>query len=102
MLAFLAGRCVGGTTTINTKVALRAHERDLAKWHDATGLSHGHGQPFGTGDLPPVYDLVEEVLSLRERRDWSTSVRTVEAGFRALGAELEPFRSYTDSNFFFF
>ena len=33
VVAFLAGRCVGGTTTINTKVALRAHERDVAKWH---------------------------------------------------------------------
>ena len=37
VVAFLAGRCVGGTTTINTKVALRAHERDVAKWHAATG-----------------------------------------------------------------
>src|SRR5205807_737094 len=27
VVAFLAARCVGGTTTINTKVALRAHER---------------------------------------------------------------------------
>ena len=35
MVAFLAGRCVGGTTTINTKVALRAHEQDVAKWHAA-------------------------------------------------------------------
>src|SRR4029079_11255494 len=36
VLAFLAGRCVGGTTTINTKVALRADERDMAKWYPAT------------------------------------------------------------------
>ena len=40
VVAFLAGRCVGGTTTINTKVALRAHERDVAKWHAATGLTN--------------------------------------------------------------
>src|SRR5262249_24085467 len=45
-VAFLAGRCVGGTTTINTKVALRAHERDVAKWHEATGLTNVRGEPF--------------------------------------------------------
>ncbi len=28
----IGGRCVGGTTTINTKVALRAHDADFAKW----------------------------------------------------------------------
>ena len=46
VLTFLSGRCVGGTTTINTKVALRAHARDIAKWHAATGLSNDEGRPF--------------------------------------------------------
>jgi choline dehydrogenase-like flavoprotein len=98
MLAFLAGRCVGGTTTINTKVALRAHERDVAKWHPATGLTNERGEPFGTGDLAPYYDRVEQVLGVRERSDWRRSVYTVEKGFHALGAELEPVQSYTDGN----
>jgi choline dehydrogenase-like flavoprotein len=97
-IAFLAGRCVGGTTTINTKVALRAHARDVAKWHPASGLSNGAGEPFGVADLDPYYDRVEQVLGVRERSDWSKSVRTVEPGFRALGAELEPVHSYTDAN----
>ena len=98
MIAFLAGRCVGGTTTINTKVALRAHERDVAKWHDATGLTNDRGEPFSTSDLDPYYDRVEHVLGVRERTDWTKSVRTVEVGFRALGAELEPVHAYTDAN----
>ena len=98
MVAFLAGRCVGGTTTINTKVALRAHERDVAKWHTATGLTNGRGEPFSPADLEPYYERVEEVLGVRERRDWTKSIHTVEAGFRALGAELEPVHSYTDAN----
>ena len=98
MLAFLAGRCVGGTTTINTKVALRAHERDVAKWHPATGLTNERGEPFAAADLEPYYERVEQVLGVRERTDWRKSVRTVEAGFRALGAELEPVQSYTDAN----
>jgi choline dehydrogenase-like flavoprotein len=97
-VAFLAGRCVGGTTTINTKVALRAHERDVAKWHRATGLTNERGEPFSTSDLAPHYDRVERVLGVRERNDWRKSVHTVDAGFRALGHELESVTAYTDAN----
>jgi choline dehydrogenase-like flavoprotein len=98
VVAFLAGRCVGGTTTINTKVALRVHEKDVAKWHAATGLTNDRGEPFAASDLAPYYDRVEQVLGVRERTDWLKSVHTVEPGFRALDAELEPVRSYTDAN----
>ncbi len=98
VVAFLAGRCVGGTTTINTKVALRAHARDVAKWHRETGLTNTRGEPFAVADLDPYYDRVEHVLGVRERSDWTRCVRTVEAGFHALGHELEPVRSYTDGN----
>ncbi len=97
-VAFLAGRCVGGTTTINTKVALRAHERDVAKWYPATGLTNEEGEPFTAADLDPYYDRVEDFLGVRERSDWEKSVYTVQEGFRAVGAELEPVRSYTDAN----
>jgi choline dehydrogenase-like flavoprotein len=97
-LTVLAGRCVGGTTTINTKVALRAHERDVAKWQPATGLTNERGEPFSAADLEPYYDRVEHVLGVRERRDWTKSVYTVAKGFEALGTELEPVRSYTDGN----
>src|SRR5206468_11593532 len=88
-VGLIAGRCVGGSTTINTKVALRAHEKDYAKWQEASGLDV---------DLEPHYDRVEKRLGVRERRDWGKSVRTVEPAFRSLGAELEPVRSYTDAN----
>ena len=98
VFAFLAGRCVGGTTTINTKVALRAHERDVAKWHGLTGLTNERGDPFASVDLAPYYDRVEDVLGVRERRDWCKSVHTIAPGFRAMGVELEPVHSYTDVN----
>ena len=98
VVAFLAGRCVGGTTTINSKVALRAKEHDVAKWHPATGLTKENSEPFTAADLDPYYDRVEQVLGVRERADWLKSVHTVDAGFRALGLELEPVRSYTDAN----
>jgi choline dehydrogenase-like flavoprotein len=98
VVTFLAGRCVGGTTTINTKVALRAHERDVEKWHPLTGLTNERGEPFAARDLSEFYDRVEARLGVRERSDWCKSVYTVEPGFRALGAELEPVHSYTDGN----
>jgi choline dehydrogenase-like flavoprotein len=91
-VALLGGRCVGGTTTINTKVALRAHEKDHAKWEAASGLA------LSTSDLAPHYDRVEQRLGVRERTDWRKSVRTVEPAFRKLGAPLEAVRSYTDAN----
>ena len=97
-VAMLGGRCVGGSTTVNTKVALRAHAKDLVKWHEASGLVGAGGAPFGTSDLAPHYDRVEARLGVRERNDWPRSVRTVEGSFRALGSELESVRSYTDGN----
>jgi choline dehydrogenase-like flavoprotein len=98
LVTFLAARCVGGTTTINTKVAFRAHERDVAKWHPASGLTSDGSTPFSVSDLEPYYDRVERVLGVRERADWEKSVHTVVPGFRALGAELEPVNAYTDAN----
>ncbi len=80
VVTFLGGRCVGGTTTINTKVALRAHDRDVAKWHAASGLTNAAGEPFAAADLEPYYDRVERCLGVRERTDWPKSVRTVEPG----------------------
>lgn len=98
VVAFLAGRCVGGTTTINTKVALRAHEKDVAKWHPATGLTTESGAPFTAAELAPYYDRVERVLGVRERTDWQKSVRTVEPAFATLGAPLEAVHAYADAN----
>jgi choline dehydrogenase-like flavoprotein len=97
-VALLGGRCVGGTTTINTKVALRAHAQDYAKWHQASSLAGASGEPFGAADLDPHYDRVEQRLGVRERTDWRKSVLTVEPAFRELGAPLEAVRSYTDAN----
>jgi choline dehydrogenase-like flavoprotein len=97
-VGLVGGRCVGGSTTINTKVALRADAKDYAKWHEASGIVGSNGSPFGASDLDPHYDRVEKRLGVRERTDWRKSVRTVEPAFRALGAPLEPVMSYTDGN----
>jgi choline dehydrogenase-like flavoprotein len=98
MVAFLAGRCVGGTTTINTKVALRAHDRDVAKWNPASGLTKEDGSHFTAADLAPYYDRVERRLGVRERSDWSSCVHQLEGAFDALGAPLESVHAYADPN----
>jgi ferredoxin len=93
----IGGRCVGGTTTMNTKVAFRAHDFEFAKWHKASGLLDD-GRPFGTETLGPHYERVERVLGVRERADWPDCVRKLDEGFRELGHELDPVDSYTDVN----
>ena len=94
-VTLIGGRCVGGSTVINTKVALRASPRELDKWHAATGVG------LAREDLDPYYDIVERYLGVRERSDdWDLKpcVRTAKRGFEALGAHLEPTRAYTDHN----
>jgi choline dehydrogenase-like flavoprotein len=94
-VVLIGGRCVGGSTVINTKVALRASPRELGKWHAATGLR------LSREDLDPYYERVERYLGVRERTDdWDLKpcVQTAKRGFDALGANLEPTRAYTDHN----
>jgi choline dehydrogenase-like flavoprotein len=92
------GHCVGGTTTINTKVALRPTAQDYEKWHAAAGLAGRDGSPFSEPDLLPHIERVEARMGVRERTDWQQCVHTVVPGFDAMGAELEPVMSYTDHN----
>jgi choline dehydrogenase-like flavoprotein len=92
------GHCVGGTTTINTKVALRPSDQDYDKWHEAGGLLGEDGSPFGEADLISHLERVQERLGVRERSDWQRCITTVLPGFEAMGAGLEPVMSYTDAN----
>lgn len=97
-LIVFRGHCVGGTTTINTKVALRPSAQDYEKWHAAAGLLGDRGEPFGEPDLLAHFERVERRLGVRERTDWQQCIDTVMPGFEALGAELQPVTSYTDAN----
>lgn len=97
-LALLSGRCVGGSTVINTKVAMRAAPFDVAAFHTTTGLVGTSGRPYTLGDLEPYYDRIERTLGVRTRADWPASVHTVRRGFQALGSDLAPVESYTDYN----
>jgi choline dehydrogenase-like flavoprotein len=97
-LAMFRGRLVGGTTSINTKVALRPRPQDYEKWHAAAGLLGDSGEPFGEADLLPFLTRMEARLGVRERNDWQQCVHTVAPAFEALGAALKSVHSYTDPN----
>ncbi len=97
-VVMVSGKGVGGSTNINTKVGIRAQAEDYRKWYEASGLRGEGGRPFGPADLDPWFDRVESRMKVRERSDWSRSVRVVERGFRALGHFLHPVMSYTDEN----
>jgi choline dehydrogenase-like flavoprotein len=97
-VALLAGRCVGGSTVINTKVAMRAAAFDVAAFHERTGLLGPGGAPFSPADLLPWYTAVERRLGVRERADWTPSAYRLRDGLASLGASFEPVRSYTDYN----
>jgi choline dehydrogenase-like flavoprotein len=97
-VALLAGRCVGGSTVINTKVAMRAAPFDIAAFHEQSGLLGEGGDPFTPEDLAPWYAEVERLLGVRERADWTPAAHRLRDGMTALGASFEPVRSYTDHN----
>ncbi len=92
------GRLVGGTTSINTKVALRPSSEDYEKWYAAAALMNDDGEPFSEADLLPHLERVEQRLGVRVRNDWQQCVKTVAPAFHELGAELESVMSYTDEN----
>jgi choline dehydrogenase-like flavoprotein len=97
-LIVFRGHCVGGTTAINTKVALRPSDQDYEKWHAAGGLLGDGGEPFCEPDLLAHLQRTEQRLGVRERSDWQRCIETVVPGFAAMGAGLEPVMSYTDAN----
>ena len=78
-LVVIRGRCVGGTSTVNTKVALRPSDQDYEKWNAAAGLVGEAGDPFGAADMAPHFERVEARLGVRERSDWQTCIHSVAA-----------------------
>jgi len=63
-VVLIGGRCVGGSTVINTKVALRASQRELDKWHAATRARADHDDLETLGGHPPT-PRYDQSLSIR-------------------------------------
>ena len=97
-IPMIRGRVTGGTSTLNTKVALRISDEDYGKWHDAAAITGGGGEPFGEADLAPHYERVERRLGVRPRTDWQKCVTTLAPAFEQAGMPLHAVDSYTDVN----
>jgi choline dehydrogenase-like flavoprotein len=94
----LRARVIGGTSAVNTKVALRIIDQDYRKWQEAAAITNDNSDPFGAADLTPHYERVEHRLGVRVRNDWQQCVKTVAPAFAAAGFPLESVDSYTDVN----
>ncbi len=76
------GRCVGGTTTVNSGTCLRPPERVLRKWREEHGLDE-----LSSEALRPHFERVETVLQVTpaERRVLGGIADVIARGCEALG-----------------
>lgn len=93
-IAFVEGRCVGGTTVLNGGMTYRPPERVLADWAAATG------EPaLGPDGLAPLFDRVEERVSATHQHDVSVGNdnRLMAQGAKRLGWRYEVNRRNQDT-----
>jgi choline dehydrogenase-like flavoprotein len=64
-IPLIQGRCVGGSTVMNSAIAHRTPEDVLAEWHDRFGL-RGH---VTTEALAPHFDALEQELNVHAVSD---------------------------------
>jgi choline dehydrogenase-like flavoprotein len=57
----LQGRCVGGTTFVNSAIVWRLPEKVLAKWHSEFGLADG----FRPAELDAAYTTIEQEMHVQ-------------------------------------
>jgi choline dehydrogenase-like flavoprotein len=76
------GRCVGGTTTVNSGTCFRTPERVLRKWREEHGLDE-----LSAASLRPHFERVEAVLQVTpaERRVLGGIAEVIGRGCTALG-----------------
>ena len=76
------GRCVGGTTTINSGTCYRAPDYVLDEWADRHGVREARA-----ADLAPYFDRVEATLGVQAIPDevYGRNSRLFEQGAAALG-----------------
>lgn len=87
--AILAGRGVGGSTTINSGTCYRAPEWTLARWGDRYGLTM-----LSTEHLAPYYDRVEAMLGVAEapHEHLGGTARVIARGAELLQLSHKPLR----------
>src|SRR5262249_14297168 len=67
----LQGRCVGGTTFVNSAIVWRMPEKIVQRWHDEFGLGEG----LSRAALDDAYQTIEEETFVRQVVEGSTAGR---------------------------
>jgi len=82
-----AGRCVGGSTTINSGTCYRAPDRTLKRWHQRYGLSM-----LTTDVLAPYFEQVEGMLDVgvAQAEHLGGPARVVARGAELMGLSHKP------------
>lgn len=84
-----AGRCIGGTTTINSCTCFRTPEKVMRQWRQEFGLTRTDGK-----SLSPYFDRVEKEISVTEL-SWDVlgnCAAIVRRGAEKLGLNCRPLR----------
>ena len=81
------GKCVGGTTTINSGTCFRTPDKVLHSWVRKFGLSF-----WSPEKLTPIYEEIEEILKVTVASEnvQSRSGKLFKEGFEKLGYKLHP------------
>lgn len=92
VMPFLQGRCVGGSTTVNSAMAWRPPPAVIASWR----TEHGLGDALRTEDLEPHWERLERELSVRPVDDavLGGNAAAFARGAEILGLGAEPTRRY--------
>ncbi|MFP4039753.1 MAG: GMC family oxidoreductase N-terminal domain-containing protein [Desulfosudaceae bacterium] len=83
------GRCIGGSSTINSATCFRTPEPILANWRRDLGLAH-----LTPAALEPVFERVESILNVTEL-PWEVlgkNARVVKRGCDKLGLDCRPLK----------
>ena len=91
-MPMLQGRCVGGSTLINSAIAWRTPEDVIDDWRDRFGI----GNAITMADLEPHFEALERDLSVRSVADdvLGTSNALFLKTARARGIVSQPMRRY--------
>lgn len=88
----LQGRCVGGSTTVNSAIAWRAPAAVIDRW----GAEYGLGDVISSRVLEPHYDAIERSLNVHsvDDRALGRQDRLLAEAARSVGIHAERLRRY--------
>ncbi len=88
-ISITLGKCVGGTTTVNSATCFRTPDSVLVKWQTELGLD-----VFTRTRLEPYFTRVEKIINVTEL-PWNIlgkNVQIVKRGAERLGLHVKPLR----------